>query len=192
MSLMSLVVWLSNGYFFTMLALGARELRRRGVRMSDAAALRYGDPHRGRTDDLYFYFLIPCLNESAVIGRTVRGLTGHPRARTVVIDDACDDDTATQTRQASAGDTAIVRRELPEARKGKGAALNAGLAAVRRMVQASGQDPAQVIVCVMDADGHLSDGALAHVAREFAAHAAVVSPCTMTAAGRLHSIGTFP
>ena len=44
---MSLVVWLSNGYFFTMLALGAREFRRRGVSMSDAAALRYGDPHQG-------------------------------------------------------------------------------------------------------------------------------------------------
>ena len=75
-----------------------------------------------------------------MIGRTARGLAGHPQACTVVIDDACDDDTATQARQASAGDAVIVRRELPEARKGKGAALNAGLAAIRRMVQASGQD----------------------------------------------------
>jgi cellulose synthase/poly-beta-1,6-N-acetylglucosamine synthase-like glycosyltransferase len=57
----------------------------------------------------------------------------------------------------------VLRRVLPDARKGKGEALNAGIAWIRRRVAERGEDPAKVVVCVMDADGRLSDGALDHV-----------------------------
>jgi len=53
----------------------------------------------------------------------------------------------------------VHRRELPEARQGKGPALNAGLATVRADAESRGLGAEHVIVCVMDADGRLSRGA---------------------------------
>ncbi|MFH8411117.1 hypothetical protein ACH4FX_41065 [Streptomyces sp. NPDC018019] len=55
----------------------------------------------------------------------------------------------------------MLRRELPHARQGKGEALNHGIRLIRDRVAARGQDPAETAVCVMDADGRLSDRALA-------------------------------
>jgi cellulose synthase/poly-beta-1,6-N-acetylglucosamine synthase-like glycosyltransferase len=86
----------------------------------------------------------------------------------VVVDDGSNDDTARIAKTAGGDDVTVVRRRMPDARRGKGEALNAGLAHVRRVIQANGQDPERVLICVMDADGHLSDGAIAHVAAEFA------------------------
>jgi len=85
-----------------------------------------------------------------------------------VIDDGSEDATGTVAAQAGGPDVTVLRRDPPHARQGKGEALNAGLDAVRAMVADADQDPAYVLVGVMDADGHLSDGAIAEVAREFA------------------------
>lgn len=87
------------------------------------------------------YYLVPCLNEAAVIQPTVHVLCGDPRSTLIVIDDGSDDATGDLARQAGGGDVVVLRRELPGARKGKGAALNAGIAVVRRLVAERGQHP---------------------------------------------------
>ncbi|QEV19191.1 glycosyltransferase [Streptomyces alboniger] len=114
------------------------------------------------------FVLIPCLNEERVIGNTVRCLLDlQPGVRAVVIDDGSDDRTAALAEAAGAGRIEVVRRALPEARRGKGAALNAGLRHVRHRVRDEGLDPARVLVCVLDADGRLTPGATARVAALF-------------------------
>ncbi|HET7018788.1 MAG TPA: glycosyltransferase [Streptosporangiaceae bacterium] len=114
-------------------------------------------------EDLVTYFLVPCLNEELVIERTVRRLLANRQARVVVIDDASDDSTGHLSAAIDPDRVIVVRRELPEARIGKGPALNTGLAAVvhdaaRRRIAAS-----RIVICVMDADGELSPGALHEV-----------------------------
>jgi 1,2-diacylglycerol 3-beta-glucosyltransferase len=112
---------------------------------------------------LVTYFLVACLNEELVIGRTVKALLADPRARVVVVDDGSDDATGAVATAVNPDRVTVVRRELPNARRGKGPALNTGLAAIlhdaaRRRIAAS-----RIIICVMDADGELSPRALDEV-----------------------------
>src|SRR5436305_1880040 len=66
--------------------------------------------------------------------------------------------------EENGGDSLIVlRRRFPDARKGKGEALNDAVRLVRELVAERGQDVERVLVTVMDADGRLSDGAMAAV-----------------------------
>jgi 1,2-diacylglycerol 3-beta-glucosyltransferase len=110
--------------------------------------------------DCVVYFLVPCLNERAVIQETVRGLLSDARARVVVVDDASEDDTGVLAAAVDADRVRVVRRELPFARRGKGPALNAGFAELVRDAQARGIATSRIIACVMDADGRLSRRAL--------------------------------
>ncbi|MFC5907162.1 glycosyltransferase [Streptacidiphilus monticola] len=164
-----IVICFAAAYSGGVMLLGLLEWKRRGLALPAQSAARYGRPHLGRPDqDPYWvYYLVPCLNEAAVIQPTVRGLCGQPRSTLIVIDDGSDDATGQLARAAGGDELVLLRRELPRARQGKGAALNAGLAVVRALAAERGQDPAQVIVCVMDADGRLSDGALARVLPHF-------------------------
>lgn len=57
----------------------------------------------------------------------------------------------------------VVRRELPEARLGKGPALNTGFAAILHDAAIRQIAASRIVVCVMDADGELSPHALAEV-----------------------------
>jgi cellulose synthase/poly-beta-1,6-N-acetylglucosamine synthase-like glycosyltransferase len=158
-------------YFLAAIGLGLRELRRQGIRLGSQAELNYGHPFRllaggpvPRWEDFELYFMIPCLNEEAVIARTVIALhdpTG--RSRVIVIDDGSDDATGQQASYTDTPGVTVLRRELPNARKGKGAALNYGFAHVLADVRSRGLDPNQVLVVVMDADGRLSDGAVSAV-----------------------------
>ena len=111
--------------------------------------------------------LIPCLNEEAVIGATVRSILElTPDAVVVVIDDASDDATA---QLAAAAGAAVVRRQLPDARQGKGAALNYGYATLLAPdgPLAGVAGPEHTIVCVLDADGRLSPDAVPAVFARF-------------------------
>jgi 1,2-diacylglycerol 3-beta-glucosyltransferase len=111
-------------------------------------------------EECVVYYVIPCLNEELVIGDTVRSLLTDPRGLVVIVDDASDDRTG-ELAAAAGGDRAlVVRRELPEARLGKGPALNAGFARVLHDAGVRGIPSARITVCVMDADGRLSEGAL--------------------------------
>lgn len=112
-------------------------------------------------DRFHVFFLIACLDEEAVIGDTVAAaLREDPRSTVVVVDDGSDDDTAGEARRAGGGRLIVCRRTLPDARQGKGAALNTGYRALVAEVDRRGLDPERVLVVVMDADGRLSDGAV--------------------------------
>src|SRR5690606_38859669 len=62
----------------------------------------------------------------------------------------------------------LLRRELPEARQGKGEALNAAIRHIRSGAVAPGARPEDVVVCVVDADGRLEPHVLDEVLPLFA------------------------
>ncbi|MBD0709730.1 MULTISPECIES: glycosyltransferase family 2 protein [unclassified Streptomyces] len=112
-----------------------------------------------------WHFLVPCRDEEAVIATTVTRLRGgFPEGHVWVIDDASDDLTAPIVRALAERDPLVhlVSRRRPDARIGKGAALNAAYAALNGHLDPAA-DRSRVIVCVVDADGQLSPGALARV-----------------------------
>lgn len=162
------VIGLSAGYLTLAMGAGLLELRRQKAALRVQGDTAYGHPHLGRRDRRDLYVLVPCLNEESVIATTVTGLLG-PRTTVVVIDDGSDDATGQVAERAGAravgveGEVAVLRRDPPHARQGKGEALNHGIRLIRERVAARGQDPAETVVCVMDADGRLSDRALRHI-----------------------------
>ena len=109
----------------------------------------------------------PLPQRGGVIGSTLTHLLGNTEARVVIVDGTSDDRTADIVRYVGGDRTLLISRRLPEARQGKGLALNAGLPAIVTDARAQGLDQSDVLVCVMDADGYLSDGALPHVLRLF-------------------------
>lgn len=170
------VMSMAAAYFFLAAGMGARVLRKQGVRAGFQASVGFGRPFVPLPDAPpyvsrhHLYFLIPCLNESAVIGRTVGSLvapTGWD-SRIFVIDDGSDDATADEAWQAGGDQVHVITRHLPDARRGKGAALNAGFTAVMADVTKRRLDHDRVIIVVMDADGRLSDGAAREVLPLFA------------------------
>ena len=113
-----------------------------------------------------WHVFVPCRDEAVVIGDTLDHLRGtFPQAHVWAIDDASDDETAAIVKAKMAGDAMVhlVSRVRPEARQGKGAALNAAYKALCGWLPAT-TDHAGVIVVVVDADGRLSDNALAQAA----------------------------
>lgn len=178
-----LLIGLGLVYFTTMVVLGLAFCRR--AEQADAqrtgkrwfprprAADAATPPEPGGPVPDTVYVLLPALNESAVIGATVHRVIMDSRVQLILIDDASDDETVevarAAARQAGAERRLLVHtRRLPAARLGKGPALNAGYATVDQEVRRRGLDPANVVVCVMDADGRLSDGALDEVLPLFA------------------------
>ncbi|MGW1145124.1 glycosyltransferase [Streptomyces sp. NPDC002454] len=111
-----------------------------------------------------WHFFVPCRDEEAVIATTVTRLrSDFPTARVWVVDDASEDLTASIVARLADRDPAVrlVSRRLPDARTGKGAALNAAYAALG--AELHGADRDRVIVCVVDADGQVSPEALDRV-----------------------------
>jgi 1,2-diacylglycerol 3-beta-glucosyltransferase len=162
-ALATVVICLSLVYFLAAMFAGMHELRKTKTPLGVQGEAHYVDPYIGDPGSFDVYVLIPCLNEEAVIGPTVAALAGGSRTSVIVIDDGSDDATAEIAERVGGRGAVVLRRELPDARKGKGAALNAGYALVRRLVAERRQDPERVLVLVMDADGRLSDGAFHHV-----------------------------
>jgi cellulose synthase/poly-beta-1,6-N-acetylglucosamine synthase-like glycosyltransferase len=81
------------------------------------------------SDDLFFIFIVPCLNEELVIGASLDRLLAIPGDNwaVMVIDDGSDDATAEIVLRytLSSQRVSLLRRHRPEARQGKGEALNA-------------------------------------------------------------------
>ncbi|MHA6759931.1 glycosyltransferase family 2 protein [Streptacidiphilus sp. PAMC 29251] len=112
-----------------------------------------------------WHFMVPCRDEEAVVGRTVAGLrASFPASRVWVVDDASEDRTRAIVLALMAEDPRLhlVRRALPEARTGKGAALNAAYRAIGAWLPPD-TDRSKVVLCVVDADGRLAPNALAAV-----------------------------
>ena len=88
-------------------------------------------------------------------GASVQDLLSRTKDSFVVVDDdASDDGTAAIARLAAeemdqAERVILVRRTLPNARVGKGAALNKGLQEIKQDVESRGLEPDRVISCWM-------------------------------------------
>jgi 1,2-diacylglycerol 3-beta-glucosyltransferase len=115
-----------------------------------------------------FWIIVPCLNEERVVANTVASalaLSGPwgTRTRVLVVDDGSDD--ATPDVLAGMDDLAlhVLRRDLPNARQGKGEALNAAYRYILDRTEAEGGDPRRVAVGVIDGDGRASANMLAEV-----------------------------
>ncbi|PZS32661.1 MAG: hypothetical protein DLM58_09430 [Pseudonocardiales bacterium] len=122
----------------------------------------------GNAADFDWHFFIPARDEEAVIAATVaRCQRDFPDAHLWVIDDASEDRTAELVQAAAATDPHVhlVRRHLPEARIGKGLALNSAYRALDEWLLPPA-DRTRTIVAVIDADGRLAPDALSYVSSE--------------------------
>ena len=115
---------------------------------------------------LHFVFLVPCLDEERVIGQTVERLLAleGPSRSVLVIDDGSSDATAEIVESFWHPDVHVLRRFLPEARQGKGEALNAGVRHLQMSGILASWAAEDVVVCVVDADGRLDATTLQEVA----------------------------
>ncbi|MGF1430381.1 glycosyltransferase [Kitasatospora sp. LaBMicrA B282] len=116
----------------------------------------------GRSADFQWHFLIPCRDEEAVIGATVSNLREKfPAAHLWVIDDDSEDETGTIVAAFAHHDDHVhlVPRKRPEARTGKGDALNAAYRDLEAWLPDT-VDPHHVVVGVFDADGKPAEGCL--------------------------------
>ena len=79
-------------------------------------------------DGFLFTFLVPALNEARVIEYTLDRLLSLPlrHCLVLIIDDGSDDETGRLVESCGDSRVRLLRRDLPQARRGKGAALNAG------------------------------------------------------------------
>jgi len=116
-----------------------------------------GDPER-----YDWHAIVPCLNEAAVIGDTVhRLLADFPMFTLWCVDDGSTDDTGDILAAMARQDPRVrlVRRRLPLARQGKGAALNAAWRAINADMPKRA-DRKSTVVVVVDADSQLDPRAL--------------------------------
>lgn len=113
--------------------------------------------------------MVPCLNEGTVVVETIRKLQILDESLVVmVVDDGSDDDTSEVLSQLTMDQVYVVRREPPNCRQGKGAALNFGFEAITKVVADLGINPDNVIVGVFDADGEADPGITERVRPWFA------------------------
>ncbi|HEY7271238.1 MAG TPA: glycosyltransferase [Actinoplanes sp.] len=118
----------------------------------------------------HFWIIVPALNEERVVGNTVAaaltlGGYGGTLTRVLVVDDGSDDRTPEVLAAIDHPRLYVLRRELPEARKGKGEALNAAYRAILEQTRAEGTDPAKVVIGIVDGDGQGSRNILLEVSR---------------------------
>ncbi|MFD9790574.1 glycosyltransferase family 2 protein [Streptomyces sp. NPDC059070] len=112
---------------------------------------------KGPRKERLYVFLLACLNEEKVLAESLARITSLPAGNflALVIDDASDDRTSQIALAAGSDRVRLHRRELPDARRGKGAALNDGIRHLTESGVLDGYDPDDVILCVVDADGRL-------------------------------------
>ncbi|WJS91713.1 glycosyltransferase family 2 protein [Microbacterium testaceum] len=124
----------------------------------------------GDTAPFEWHAFLPCRDEAAVVEATMTRMRERfPQIHLWMIDDASTDGTGELIARAAGADSFIhpVLRTLPDARSGKGAALNAAfvqLDAWRSRERARAADDDRTIVVVVDADGDLAPDALRQAA----------------------------
>jgi 1,2-diacylglycerol 3-beta-glucosyltransferase len=109
----------------------------------------------GDARTLAWHLFVPALNEERVIGRTIDYLRAtFPDAHVWVIDDDSDDCTGPIVSMRARRDPLVhlVTRRHPDARTGKGEALNAAYQALSEWMPATA-DRRRTIIGVVDADG---------------------------------------
>lgn len=130
------------------------------------AAALIGSLRKRATPDLgdepeLFVFVVPALNEERVIEQTVSSLLAAcgDRGHILVVDDGSDDSTGEILERMAADNGErlwVLTRRTPDARKGKGAALNAAFTNLERIADQRGVDLAAVVVGIVDADGRVT------------------------------------
>lgn len=120
-------------------------------------------------ETLYFVFVLPCLNEELVIGRTLDSLLELPADNfsILVIDDGSEDRTAEIVSSYDHDRVWLFQRKAPEARQGKGKALNAAYRWLRDSGVLKGVDEKDVVIAILDADGRIEPNALFEVSHYF-------------------------
>ncbi|MWB98328.1 glycosyltransferase family 2 protein [Agromyces seonyuensis] len=131
------------------------------------------DPEQPGEDDYLWVFLVPALNEEVTIADSVSRLaaTRATHRRILVIDDGSEDRTPEILAGLDEPGLRVLTRRAPEARVGKGAALNDAYRQVERMLaepEYAGWSSERVVVGIVDADGRLDPDAPAAVARRLA------------------------
>lgn len=160
--LILLVSWPLYSLTLVVMAMRARRATRGTARL-DAVAPTADEPTS-------FWIVIPCLNEERVVKRTVTSalaLAGPPGSSTyvLVVDDASDDGTPEVLASITHPNLVVLRRELPDARRGKGEALNAAYRFISDCADMYRQDTRSIAIGVIDGDGRGSDNLLVEVAR---------------------------
>ncbi|MGW2829199.1 glycosyltransferase [Streptomyces sp. NPDC001286] len=114
---------------------------------------------RSRIDrrERFYIYLLACLNEEKVLSESLARITSLPGRNfmALVIDDGSDDRTSEIALAADPELVRLHRRNPPNARRGKGAALNDGVRYIRESGLLDGRAPEDVVLCVVDADGRL-------------------------------------
>jgi cellulose synthase/poly-beta-1,6-N-acetylglucosamine synthase-like glycosyltransferase len=129
-----------------------------------ATIMRPPAPPAEGAEGFTWVFLVPAMNEEVVIADSVRRLVEVPvaRKRIVVIDDASDDGTPEILAGIEHPDLFILRRDRPDAQKGKAAGLNYAYRALREY-----DDREHTIVAIVDADGRLDPDAPLYASSHF-------------------------
>jgi 1,2-diacylglycerol 3-beta-glucosyltransferase len=134
-----------------------------------------------------FWIVIPCLNEERVVGNTVRNALALEApgvtCRVLVVDDGSDDRTPEVLAGIDNPRLHVLRRNPPDARKGKGAALNAAYRQIRSCARERDLAADRVVIGVIDGDGRGSPTILAEVARILADPAVGAVQCRV----RIHN-----
>lgn len=127
--------------------------------------LRHEPDEPGDASTFEWHIFIPARDEEVVIAGTVtRLLRDFPTTHVWVVDDASEDRTAQVVLELAADARVhLVQRRLPDARTGKGNALNAAYDALLNWLPPE-HDRERVIVGVVDADGSLAPDVLDLVA----------------------------
>lgn len=124
--------------------------------------LRHKPVRPGVVEDFEWHFFIPCRDEEFVVDKTIkRARNDFPEAHVWVIDDDSDDATSAVANFFADADpfVHVVQRRRPDARTGKGDALNGAYRQLDDWLPAD-TDRAKVIVAVVDADGEMAANAL--------------------------------
>lgn len=158
-------------YVFSLTILGILHTRHQGQALgSQEKLIDTGWQREGSEKERqwHVFSLLPCLNEERVIGATIEALLeGQPRGTIIVVDDGSTDATAEIAERYADDGVVVVRRIAPDAQQGKGEALNAAYRHVVELVERQGLDPRACLVCVLDADGRMTSGAVSAVAQLF-------------------------
>jgi cellulose synthase/poly-beta-1,6-N-acetylglucosamine synthase-like glycosyltransferase len=125
-------------------------------------------PGPNAADGWTWVFLVAAMNEEITVGDSVERLLALELAhrKVIVIDDGSDDRTPEILASFSHPDLYVLRRDLPEARKGKAQGLNAAYHRLATLLP--GVDRDRVIVVVVDADGRIGEHAPRYAAAHFA------------------------
>jgi 1,2-diacylglycerol 3-beta-glucosyltransferase len=119
---------------------------------------------------LVYWIIIPALNEERVVARTVANALALDSAitpvRVLVVDDGSTDATPDVLAAIDDPRLQVLTRTRPQARQGKGEALNAAYRLVRAQAEADGSTAASIIG-VIDGDGRGEPGMLRVVSAYF-------------------------